>query len=60
MRIYRLKELTQRLGVSRATIYNWMNQKKFPQSIQLGAGSVGWKEEDIQHWIDTRHTQSTQ
>ncbi len=60
MRIYRLKELTTLLGVSRASIYSWMNQGKFPQSIPLGANSVGWKENDIQNWIDSRSQQATQ
>ncbi|MGD8111857.1 tyrosine-type recombinase/integrase [Vibrio sp. TRT 17S01] len=60
MRIYRLKDLTQLLGVSRATIYSWMNQGKFPPSISLGASSVSWKESDIQNWIDSRSQQTMQ
>ncbi|MDK9415960.1 AlpA family transcriptional regulator [Vibrio parahaemolyticus] len=60
MRIYRLKELTELLGISRATIYSWMKQGTFPQSVTLGANSVGWKESDIQQWIDTRTSQALQ
>ncbi|ELB2131751.1 AlpA family transcriptional regulator [Vibrio parahaemolyticus] len=60
MRIYRLKELTELLGISRATIYSWMKQGTFPQSVALGANSVGWKESDIQQWIDTRTSQASQ
>ncbi|EHR5479228.1 AlpA family transcriptional regulator [Vibrio parahaemolyticus] len=60
MRIYRLKELTELLGISRATIYSWMKQGTFPQSVTLGANSVGWKESDIQQWIDTRTSQASQ
>lgn len=59
MRIYRLKELTELLGISRATIYSWMKQGTFPQSVTLGANSVGWKESDIQQWIDTRTSQAS-
>lgn len=57
---YRLKDLTQLLGVSRAIIYSWMNQGKFPPSISLGASSVSWKESDIQNWIDSRSQQTMQ
>ncbi len=54
MRIYRLKELTELLGISKATIYAWMKKGDFPQSVSLGANSVGWKESDVQHWIESR------
>lgn len=50
-RIIRLKEVQSRTGLSRSTIYAWMNEKKFPVPVQLGARAVGWNEAEIQKWI---------
>jgi prophage regulatory protein len=53
------KTLTQdivirRTGLSRTTIYKNRIEGTFPQAIQLSEGRIGWKEEDIDKWIDDR------
>ena len=40
MRIMRLKEVIEKTGLSRSTIYNLISQGKFPKQIELGARSV--------------------
>jgi len=43
-----------RTGLARSTIYEWMKQGTFPKPVALGARLVGWRESDIDAWLDTR------
>jgi prophage regulatory protein len=53
-RILRLPEVLLRTGFKRAHIYNLINQRRFPQSVQLGPRAVGWDSLEIDRWIDER------
>lgn len=57
--IWRLPAVMQKTGLSRSTIYAFMNQGKFPKSIQLGPRLVGWTTTDINQWIEERIKKST-
>ena len=50
----RISEVIRRVGVSRPTIYRWMNKGTFPKQITIGANSVVWLESDITKWMDQR------
>lgn len=56
--ILRLSEVKKRTGLSRSTIYDWINKRQFPRQIVLGPRVVGWAEEDIANWIVGRMNQS--
>ena len=45
--ILRLKQVKQRTGLSRSTIYAQMAKREFPQKVTLGARSVGWIEHEV-------------
>ena len=51
MRFMRLKEVMQKTGLGRTSIYNFMNEGKFPQSVSLGGRSVAWVDQEIEEWI---------
>ena len=53
-RVLRLKNVCDRTGLSRSSIYLKMSQNEFPKPIRLGKRSVGWLEADIQVWIAAR------
>ncbi len=53
-RILRLKDVIQKTGLSRSTIYAYMKEGRFPQAIRLGARAVGWRECEIEEWIKRR------
>lgn len=59
-RILRLKDVKDRVGLSRATIYRRIKQTEFPASVSLGGSSIGWRESDINAWIASRGTGGAQ
>ncbi len=52
--ILRLKDLHQRIKLSRSTIYAKIAAGDFPSPITLGPRAVGWLESDIEKWIKSR------
>ena len=54
MRVLRVKELKDLLGVSRSTIWRWRRQGVLPPSRQFGPNVVGWLEEEINEWRNSR------
>lgn len=53
-RILRIKAVTARVGLSRATIYRRIGKGEFPAAVDLGGSSVGWRESAINAWIADR------
>lgn len=62
VRILRLKQVVDRTGLSRSTIYDRINpnskryDESFPKPIKLscgkeGSGAVGWLESAVNRWI---------
>jgi len=52
-------ELVQKLGVSRSTIYRWVDSGHFPKPLVLGPetdknSSTRWSWSEVQDWLDTR------
>ena len=64
IRVLRLRQVQDRIGLSRSTIYDRMNvnspryDKTFPKPIKLGCSAVGWLEANINDWIQSRATSS--
>jgi prophage regulatory protein len=55
-RIQRLPEVMQTTGLGRTQLYNLINEGRFPRPVKLSARAVGWRESDIQAWIENRPT----
>lgn len=45
-------------GLSRASVYKFVSEKKFPAQISLGYRCVAWVESEVQQWIDQRVQES--
>ncbi|WP_126979685.1 helix-turn-helix transcriptional regulator [Saezia sanguinis] len=62
MRILRIKEVGKLVGLSRSSIYTRLDpesrvyDKTFPQRIQLGGGSIGFRAGEVYEWIASRPT----
>jgi prophage regulatory protein len=53
-RILRLPQVCKMTGLRRSFVYELQAERRFPQSIKLGARAVGWLEGEIQDWISAR------
>ena len=53
-RLLRIKEVCQRVGLCRASVYNMVRRDEFPNPLQVGAQAVRWRSEDIEKWCETR------
>jgi len=49
--ILRRKKLEKRVGLSRSTIYQKIQDGSFPKPINLGPRAVGWIENEIDDWL---------
>lgn len=54
MRIIKLKEVLQKTGLGRTTMYGLIKSLNFPQSIPLGLRAVGWLDSEVDAWIKSR------
>ena len=55
VRILRLKDVQRMTGLSRSTIYAEIAKGNFPKQVQLtGARSVGWYENTVIEWVESR------
>ena len=57
LRVLRLKQVLQRVGISRAQLYSLMGEGLFPRNFSLcgpGGRAVGWLESDIDDWVASR------
>ena len=52
----RVKQVCERTGLSRPTIYNMMKAGTFPIQTTLGERAVAWLESEIVMWMETRKT----
>lgn len=52
--IHRPKPLAKRLGVSVTTLWRRERAGDFPPHVQISPGAIGWRESDVQAWLETR------
>ncbi|TPN57393.1 MULTISPECIES: AlpA family transcriptional regulator [unclassified Mesorhizobium] len=51
-RIIRLRTVLDRTGLSRSTIYRKISEGTFPAQIKISINGAGWRESEIDRWID--------
>ena len=52
LRILRLPEVLERIGLCRSTLYNRILAGEFPGQISLGGRAVGWIEAEVDAWLE--------
>lgn len=53
-RFIKLKEVQQLTGLSRSSIYQYIQDGTFPKQIAIGLRAVAWIEIEIHDWINQR------
>lgn len=54
MKVLRIDEVVERTGLSRTSIWRLEKAGQFPARRQLGPGSVGWLEKEVERWANSR------
>jgi len=52
--ILRRPQVERRTGLSRSTLYQYIQDGHFPKPLQLGPRAVGWLESEVSEWIAAR------
>ena len=50
-RFLRLPEVLNLVGVTRSTLYRWMEAEMFPRQISVGGNTVVWAVSDVTKWM---------
>jgi prophage regulatory protein len=53
-RLIRFREVQEKVGLSRTTIWRAERDGKFPNRKQIGKNSIAWLETDIDAWIESK------
>ena len=53
-RFLRLPEVLNLVGVTRSTLYRWMDAGTFPKQIHLGPRTIVWNERAVVQWMEDR------
>jgi prophage regulatory protein len=57
IKLYRLRELSARVGLGRSALYQAVKCGRFPQPIRIGARAVAWRHQDVESWLQSRATE---
>ena len=47
-------EVLNLVGVTRSTLYRWMEAGTFPKQIHLGPRTIVWNEREVVQWMEDR------
>lgn len=50
-RLLRLRDVQEKTGMGRNTIYRMMNDGRFPCAVRPSPGMTRWKESEVDAWI---------
>ena len=53
-RFLRIRAVRERTGLSRSTVHKLELAGDFPKRVVLGPRSVGWWEDEVTGWMDSR------
>ncbi|WP_176470612.1 helix-turn-helix transcriptional regulator [Vibrio metoecus] len=57
IRLIRFREVLAMTGLSRSSMYRFIEENQFPAQVQLGGRAVAWVESEVQEWIQQRVTE---
>ncbi len=50
-RLLKAREVYERLGISKATLYRMIDRGEFPPPLKLSAGAKRWHSQDVEDFI---------
>ena len=52
--LIRLKQVKEKTGLSRSSIYQFIKEGKFPAQVKLGQRAAAWVDSEVDDWINGR------
>lgn len=52
--LIKLNEVKAKTGLSRSSIYAYVDKGLFPAQVKLGERSVAWVDTEIEDWIESK------
>ena len=52
--LWSVKIVKLKTGLSRTTLYRYINLGLFPRQRHLGPGRIAWRASDVRDWIESR------
>lgn len=59
MKALRIKQVIDKTGLSRSSIYDYSKKGDFPKQALLGPRRVGWREDEVEKWLLDRFSSRT-
>ena len=50
-RLLRVRDVLEKCGISKASLYEWMGQCRFPKLLQAGPKTIRWRASDVDRWM---------
>ena len=50
-RIVRLKEVLQKTGLTRSTLYRKVAARTFPRQVAISTRCMGWRQSELDDWL---------
>jgi len=54
MNILNVNQVSKKTTLGRSSIYAYTAAGKFPASVRIGVGKVGWVEAEVDAWLQSR------
>lgn len=54
---YTIADLSQKLGITRKTLWVWINSGKFPEPYSLNDYNKRWDKEKVDNWLKQKQGQ---
>lgn len=51
MQFMKSKEIQNQFGISKSTLYRWVNERGFPKPIKFGSGVARWDKNEVELWV---------
>ena len=53
-RFLRVNQVVEKTGISRSTVYLYLNRGRFPRPVHISERLVVWVEDEIENWMKER------
>lgn len=50
----RIKDVIEKTGIAKSTIWLWVNENKFPKPIKISPRVTVWENSKIEEWINSK------